>query len=296
MGCGSHTRGVTAVAAGRRRPIAARPLRSGWHRDAALVGGVVAAVGALLWWWHTPPVGDLAAQTAWAHLASRAGFVPWFTRWYGGVPVGGYSLITPGLMAVAGVRVVGVVATVATGVAAGLLLAVGQARRPVLGAAAFGVAAVADLYAGRVTFAVGGAVALAALVAAERRWASGTVLLAIVATASSPVAGLFLLVPAGALVLADAQRRRTGVLLGVSVAVTGGVVAVLFPIGGREPFAWFVGRPALAIVLVAALLPVGRRVRTGLLLAALAILAAYEVTSPVGSNVTRLSILVAVRR
>jgi len=247
-----------------------------------------------LWLWHTPPVGDLAAQTAWAQLASRAGFVPWFARWYGGVPVGGYSLVTPGLMALIGVRAVGALATVCTGAAAGALLRVGHARRPAWGAAAFGVAATADLYAGRITFAVGGAVALMALVAVERRAAVLAALLAVVASVTSPVAGLFLLVPAGALVLTDARRRRIGLLVIGMVAATAGVVAVVFPVGGREPFAWFVARPALAIPVVAALLPVGRRVRAGLLLAALATFAAFELTSPVGSNVTRLSILVAV--
>lgn len=220
--------------------------------------------------------------------------MPWFARWYGGVPVGGYSLVTPGVMALVGVRTLGALATAGTGAVAGVLLRVGHARRPVLGAAAFGVAATADLYAGRITFAAGGAVALTALVALERRAPTLAALLAAVATLISPVAGLFLLVPAGAVVLTDAQRRRVGLLVIGTVAVTAGAVAVVFPVGGREPFAWFVARPALAIPLVAALLPVGRRVRAGLLLAALATFVAYEVTSPVGSNVTRLSILVAV--
>lgn len=260
----------------------------------AAVGGAVALLGALLWLWHTPQAGDLAAQTAWAQLVARAGYVPWFTRWYGGLPVGGYSLVTPALMAVLGVRTVGVLATVATGSLAGLLLHAGSARRAAWGAAAFGVAATADLCSGRVTFAVGGAVALAALVTAERRRPVPLAVLAVLATVTSPVAGLFLLVPAAALVLADPRRRRLGLLLAAAVVVSGGAVAAVFPVGGREPFAWFVARPALLVPLVAAVLPVGRRVRVGLLLTCLAVLAAYELTSPVGSNVTRLSILVVV--
>jgi hypothetical protein len=259
-------------------------------RVAPLAGGLVALVGALLWLWHTPPVGDLAAQTAWAQLAARSGYVPWFARWYSGLPVGGYSLVSPQLMAWFGVRTVGALATVATGLAAGALLR--DARRPVLGAAVFGLAAVADLYSGRLTFALGGVFALLALVAAERERPAVSGVLTGLATVTSPVAGLFLLVPAAAYLLTG--KRRAGLVIAATFAVVGGLDAVVFPSGGREPFAFFVLRPALFIPVAAALMPVGWRVRVGLLFGAAAVAGAYLVTSPVGSNVTRLSILVAV--
>lgn len=256
------------------------------------VAVVVAGIGALLWLHHTPQVGDLAAQTAYAQLARRAGYVPFFARWYGGVPVGGYSLLTPPLMAAFGVRAVGVLATLASAALAALL--VGGARRPTAGAAVFALAACADLFSGRVTFAAGGAVALGAVLAAERRRPVPAAALGALAAVTSPVAGLFCLLPAAVLLLTDPPRRRPALFLGGGAAVALAAVSLAFPVGGYEPFADFVLRPALAIPLAAALLPVGRRVRVGLLLSAGAVLGAYLVHSPLGSNVTRLSILVVV--
>ncbi len=268
--------------------------RSRWpgRHGFALLPVIVAAAGSALWLWHTPPVGDLAAQQAWAQLVRRAGDVPWFARWYGGVPVGGYSLITPPLMSLAGVRTIGVIATLFTAALATALLA--PARRPRAGATAFALAAVADLYAGRVTFAAGAAVAFGAVLAAERRRPRWGAALAVLAALTSPVAGLFLLIPAAVYLLIGSARRRAGLMLGLGAGLTIAAVAVVFPVGGREPFADFVFRPALEIPLAAALFPVGRRVRLGLLLAALAVAVAYLVPGPVGSNVTRLSLLVAV--
>lgn len=273
------------------RPAGTRAVRRVRVPPRAWPALAVALVGVVLWLLHTPPVGDLAAQTAWAQLAERSGNVPWFTRWYGGVPVGGYSLVTPWLMALIGVRTVGALATLATAAVAVPLLR--DARRPALGAAFFALAAVADLYAGRLTFALGGAFALAATLALERRRPTSAVLAGVLATITSPVAGLFLAIPVGVLVLRDPERRRLAFGVGLAVAIVGAAVAVVFPVGGREPFAFFVFRPAVEIPLVAALLPVGRRVRTGFLLAALLIAISYYVHSPVGSNSTRLAILVA---
>lgn len=257
----------------------------------AVPAAVVAVVGCALWLVHTPPVGDLAAQTGWAQLMERAGDVPWFTRWYGGVPVGGYSLTTPPLMAAIGVRVVAVLATLATVAVAAALLR--DARRPALGAVFFALTAVADMYSGRVTFAAGGALALGAVLALERRKTRTAPLLALLATITSPVAGLFLAIPLGVYLVGDRGRRRAALVTGVVTAVAGLAVSALFPVGGMEPFAGFVFRPAIEIPIVAALLPVGRRVRIGLAFGAILIAASYFVHSPVGSNSTRLTLLVA---
>jgi hypothetical protein len=286
---------VTTASAYRVQPGApwAGSRRAGWRIPLrALPAAVVAVVGCLLWLWHTPPVGDLAAQTGWAQLAERAGDVPWFTRWYAGVPVGGYSLTTPPLMALIGVRTVGVLATLASAAIAVPLLR--DARRPALGAAFFALTAVADMYSGRITFAAGGAVAMAAVLALERHRTWAAALLAALATVTSPVAGLFLAIPLAVYFVADRGRRRSAFIVGVVTAVVGVAVSVLFPVGGLEPFAFFVFRPAVEIPIVAALLPVGRRVRLGLVFGAVVIAASYYVHSPVGSNSTRLALLVAV--
>ena len=273
---------------------AAPSTRAAAGRGAALVGApfAVGAVGCALYLWHTPQVGDLAVQTTWAQLVHRVGVVPYFAGWYGGVHVGGYSLVTPPVMAAVGVRTLGVVATLATALLAALLLR--SARHPRLGAVGFALAALMDLYSGRVTFAAGAAVALAAVLAAERSRPLLAALLAVLAALTSPVAGLFLGLPALVLVVCDRRRRRAGLALGLSAVLTDLPVAAAFPSGGYEPFARFAMRPALAIPLAAALLPVGRRVRIGLVLAAATVLAAYLVHSPLGSNASRLSILVVV--
>jgi hypothetical protein len=262
------------------------------HLTTTFLPVVLVVIGSALWLWHTPPVGDLSAQQSWTQLVERSGYVPWFARWYGGVPVGGYSFVTPGLMALIGMRTVGVLATIATVVIAVFL--VRRSRHPLLSAIAFTAAGLSDLYSGRITFAAGGAVAWAAVLALENRRTKTAVALAVLAGLTSPVAGVFLLIPMVVWVLTNADRRRAALICIGAILVVIAVVGVLFPVGGREPFAFFVFRPAVEIPLVAALLPVGRRIRVGLLLAALAIAASYYVTGPMGSNATRLSLLVAI--
>ena len=55
--------------------------------------------------------GDLVAQAWWASWASDAG-TPVDLGWYGGVPVVSYSLLSPWLLAVLGVPLAGILATV----------------------------------------------------------------------------------------------------------------------------------------------------------------------------------------
>jgi len=244
-----------------------------------------------------PPVPDLAAQTA---RARTAGATLWWTGWFGGVTTPGYSLLVPPLMAALGVAVVGAVATV---VAVALFARLVRAsRRPRAGAAAFAVLATANIVAWRVTFAVGSALGLAALVClvvrAERergrRLLAAVLVLAALTGLASPVAALLLGLAAAAAVCAAPGHRRAALLLAAAAAAPVLAVAVLFPEPGRMPFTAIALRPSL--VASVGLLPAlndrrARLLQVGALLSVVLVLAAYLLTSPVGSNAERLALL-----
>jgi hypothetical protein len=252
----------------------------------SVVLGLAIAVMYLIW---SPNSPDLAAQTAWAGLVHRSGAVPVFARWYEGVGVGSYSLLVPFLMGLLTVRFVAAVA----GLAAVLLVAplLRESTRPRLGLAVFGVCTAVNLLSGRVTFAVGVAVGAGAAVMITRSRPLGAGLLAVLTYAASPVAAVFLLVLAGALVLTDPARRIASLSACAGVLGAAGVSHWLFPLSGYEPF----DRGQLVICLIIqigiAVVPVGARVRAGALLGAALIIGTYFVHSPLGGNVARLSVL-----
>jgi hypothetical protein len=248
------------------------------------------AIGYLLWAPHT---ADLAAQTARAELFRRSGYVPFWAGWYAGIPTASYSLTTPPLLGWLDPVRLGALTIVATSLVAVPLLR--HAVRPRAGALVLVLAAGFDVASGRTTFAVGALVALAALLAAERRRVAVAVLLAAVATATSPVAGFLLLVVLAALAVADPARRR------VALGMATGVVVVLGLLGwlargdgpGYEPLTRTSFVMAAATALVVVLAPVGRRVRIAAALTIAMLIAVYFVHSPIGANGTRLAVLVA---
>ncbi|GIJ81218.1 hypothetical protein SAMN05443287_1096 [Micromonospora phaseoli] len=267
---------------------------------AALVVSLLLAVAFLL----APPMGtDLSAQVARAGFADRNGLAPLDFSWYGGVNQFGYSLYTQTLGAHLGVRTVGAVAAVVAAVALAWLLTVTGARRPLLGGVLGAVVLVGNLASGRITFAVGLMWALLALcaVAAPRGprglWLSVAGVAAVLATAASPVAGLFTGLAGGALLVLDIWRDRrpgtAGLVLCLAPLVTVAPMAVLFGNGGRQPFSAESLRINLALaVVVLALVPV-RALRIGAALTALLLVAAYHLPSPIGSNALRLPMLFA---
>ncbi|GAB3861389.1 MFS transporter [Micromonospora andamanensis] len=266
----------------------------------ALVVSLLLAVAFLL----APPMGtDLSAQVARAGFAERNGLAPLDFSWYGGVNQFGYSLYTQTLGALIGVRTVGAVAAVVSAVALAWLLTLTGARRPLLGGLLGAVVLVGNLASGRITFAVGLMWALLALCAVAvprgaRRWrlsAAGAA--AVLATAASPVAGLFLGVAGGTLLTLDSWRHRrpgaAALVLCLAPLVTVAPMAVLFGNGGWQPFSAESLRINLALaVVVLALVPV-RALRVGAALTVLLLIAAYYLPSPVGSNALRLPMLFA---
>lgn len=269
----------------------------------------IAAAGVLhlLWWWLVANSGgDLAAQDAWAEFARAHPGSAYNFSWYGGVHPASYSLLSPYLMAALGVRTTVMLAgTISAGLLALLLVRSNALRRPLWPALYGALALTGNAVSGRVTFGLGIMFALGALTvifAWPERWRSAqarhawpravlTATLSALATASSPVAGLFVGVVAGALWL---QRRRlTAVALGFPPVVVVAVSAWLFPFTGLQPMG-----------LSSALLPVAlgvcgfmlapkqwRTVRLTSIIYVVGVMAVWAIPSQIGTNVTRLSLL-----
>ncbi len=240
-----------------------------------------------------PPMGrDFSAQLAHAQLAESHWPELLDLGWYSGFNPLGYSVLSPPVMAVLGVRLTTALAYVASAVLFAALLKRTAVPRPVASAIVGAVCLTGNLVVTRTTFALGLAVALGALLAlvsGRLRLTSG---LSVLAPLASPVAGLFLAVAGGALFLSG--RRRGGVTLAVSAMVPTIAVSLAFGNGGYQTFA---GKQALVSLLVC-LAVVGlcwRRavVRWGALLSAGLVAAAYLLPTPVGTTATRLPELFA---
>ncbi|MEU9510971.1 hypothetical protein AB0D32_32370 [Micromonospora sp. NPDC048170] len=272
--------------------------------SAVLVGVVYVAL---------PPTGsDLAAQVARADFFAAHGFAPVDLRWYGGVQQFGYSLVSQPVMALLGVRVTGALALVAAATAFAALLVRTGVPRPLLGSLVGVLTIAGNLVSGRVTYGLGVAFGLGALLAltlpagptdagpeapagrARRRQfvrlglaAAG----ALLASATSPVAGLFVGLAGAALL--STRRYADGLVLGVAAALPLGLTTLLFGDGGWMNISRTdTVRAVLTSLLVAAL--VGYRpVRVGALLSAAGVLAAALVHTPVGLNATRLAVMFA---
>lgn len=291
-----------------------RAVAGAWPAPAVLVSGL-AALGLVALWLAAPALGtDLAAQVARADFFAAHGWAPVDFRWYAGISPLGYSLVSPPLMAWFGVRPVGAVAAVATTVGLTVLLVRTQAPRPLLGGLLGAVGVVGNLVSGRVTFAVGVAWGVGALLALlplgrqppGRMLTSVTVpgagLLAALAAATSPVAGLFVGLAGTALLLHARLPHRSGVprgLMWAGVALAGGaavpmvVMGGLFGTGGPMNISRADMLHATVTSLVVAALVPRRVVRIGAGLSAAGVVAAYLVTTPVGLNATRLATVFA---
>ena len=219
----------------------------------------------------------MAAHTFRSELWEREGFTVWNTHWYGGHHVPGYSLLFPPLGAWLGPRVAGALAAVAAVWAFGRLTASEPARW------LFAAGVASNVVVGRMPFTLGVALGVAAWWAAERERRTAAGALGAATTLASPVAGIFL-------VLAALARGRAGWVLAVPAALAGIALGVLFPTGGTERFVASAFWPLAALTAAAAALLRGRA-RTGALLAAGLLLAAFVVPTPMGQNAMRLPLL-----
>ncbi|MEV4519801.1 hypothetical protein AB0J77_06180 [Micromonospora tulbaghiae] len=279
------------------------------------VSAVSALVLAALYLTLPATGSDLSAQVARAGFFAEHGAALVDLRWYGGVHPWGYSLVSPPLMALLGVRVTGALALLASATAFAALLVRARVPRPLLGSLVGVVTIAGNLVSGRVTYALGVAFGLAALLAltvpARRtRLASGAAAepagpgggrsawaavaagaAALLASAASPVAGLFVGLAGVALLLT--RRYADGLLLAVPAAAPLAVTGLLFGEGGWMNISTADTVHAVVTSLVVAALVAYRPVRVGALLSAAGVLASALLHTPVGLNATRLVVMFA---
>ncbi|WP_433829058.1 hypothetical protein ACQP2E_07040 [Actinoplanes sp. CA-015351] len=307
---------------------------------AAILGGIYLLL---------PRMGsDLAAQVARADFFAGHGLTPVDLSWYAGVEQFGYSLVSQPVMALLGVRVTGVLSLVAGSVLLAVLFrrtaAAGTsaaptaaaptaaaraekartgAARPWLGAVFGTVAFAGNLISGRVTYGLGVCFGIAALVLLTvPRWRNLAAAAAFLASATSPVAGLFTGLAGAALLLtgnrptpaenspapvgsspapagnspapaegAPGLRRWDGLLLAVPAAVPLALTALLFGDGGWMNISRTDTVRAVVTGLVVAVFVPIRAVRAGALMSSAGVLAAALIHTPVGLNATRLAVM-----
>ncbi|MGH2879613.1 MAG: hypothetical protein ACRDK4_08420 [Solirubrobacteraceae bacterium] len=280
-----------------------------WSLALVVAGPILAAYLIL-----APPAGDLAAATYRSELFARVGFSAWDTGWYAahGYWLPAYSLLSPVLGALLGVRALLAICALAASLLFALIaeraLAPGAARAA---AAVFALGVCVGMLSGRVPYYLGFAVALGSVLALLRGRLAPALVLAVLAAAASPVAGAFLALAAIAGALAGRIFEPSGptarpgarecLLLGACALAPILVLSLAYPNGGYEPFAASAFWPVLAgVILIALLLPRGQlsarahaTLRAGAALYALALIAAYAIHTPMGGNAARLGALLA---
>lgn len=255
----------------------------------------ITAVLAAIYVIAAPPSSDLAAASYRSYLFSHVGFTLWDNSWYGGHHMVAYSLLAPALGALIGPQPVAAISmTVAAALFAALIAGRFAPRATRLAGTWFAFGAAFSLLSNRVPFDLGLAIGLAALLAAQRRRYALALVLSVVCSLSSPVDGAFLALVCLAWTLSSSARIRPAAMTAAALAPIG-VLLVLFPEGGTQPFAQSAFYPDLAGVLVlVALIPSEQRaLRIGAALYALALIASYLLPTAMGSNSDRLGALAA---
>ena len=259
-----------------------------WRVAPALVAALVAFAYVLA----APRTVDLAATVYRARLFDHVGFTIWDGQWYGGHYTLGYSVLLPPLAWLLSPLLVGAISAVASAALFEPLARAHFGERARFGALWFGLAATTPLISGRIPFGLGVAFGLGALLALQRRNLALALVLAVGCSLASPVAGAFLALCAVA--YAIGSRARRGLALAAAALTPPVLLALMFPAGGREPFAKtaFLPIPLVALAFVVLLPRRERTLRTAAVLYAAAGLAALLVHSPMGGNAVRLGALV----
>ncbi|MEW1628910.1 MFS transporter [Streptomyces sp. NPDC089173] len=274
-------------------------------RHPVTIATAAAAITHVLWFlFFANSGGDIAAQDAWAEFVGRHPGTAYNLAWYGGMHPVSYSVVSPYLMSVLGVRsTMMIVGTVSAGLTALILVRVRAVRNPLACSLAGVFAYLCNALSGRVTFGLGMMFAVGAVAAVfcwphrwrYKRWAKAAVAapLAALATASSPVAGLFLGVVAAALFV---HKRRPGAYaIGLAPVAVVALSSLLFPFSGTQPMSLgTVSLPFVFSVLIFVLVPRDwSTVRTAATVYGLGTVLTYFVDSQIGSNVTRMAMLFA---
>ena len=261
---------------------------------------LVAAVPALLYVVLSPASGDLPAHLLRANLFSAEGFGIWNNWWYGGHHVLLYSVLFPPVAAAVTPQVAAALAAVATATLFELLAHRHFGRASVPGSVWFAAGTAASLYSGRLTFAFGLLPAVATVLALQRRRFSLACLAGFVTALCSPVAAMFAATAGAAHAVASWRRGELRAMLPGLAVVLAAVLPVLalavaFPEGGSEPFAFsaFLPLPLIGLVALIALPMRERTLRIGTVLYTLGCIVSFGVPSALGSNVVRLGELAA---
>ncbi|MGW2647065.1 MFS transporter [Streptomyces sp. NPDC001393] len=284
---------------------AAEPLRQRLLRHPVLSVTALAGVLHIVWFFtFANSGGDLAAQDAWAEFVGRHPDSAYNLAWYGGMHPVSYSVVSPYLMAVLGVRTTMMIAgTVSAGLLTMVLIRSRAVRNPLWASLAGVVALLCNAISGRVTFGLGTMFALGAVAAVfcwpykwrYKRWAKAAVAapLAGLSTMASPVSGLFVGLVAVALFL---QKRRPGAwALGLAPTVVVAASYFLFPFSGTQPMT--IGSVVLPLaygLLCLFLVPkewVTVRLTAGVY--SVGVVLVWLISSQIGSNISRLPMLFA---
>jgi hypothetical protein len=256
----------------------------------------VAAAFAAAYVIASPPSLDLAAHLFRAHLFTRNPFGIWNNYWYDGHHIVGYSLLFPAVSALLTPQIAAALAATATAALFEPLARRHFGQRSLLGSTLFAAATAINLFTGRLAFAFGALPALAAITALDRRKTLLACLCAVITALSSPVAALFVAIAAAAYALGDPEvtkhpkRALPGVATALAALIPVAFLALAFPEGGVEPFAFsaFWPIPLLAIGALLVTRNTKPTLRAGIALYALATIASYLIPSAVGSNAARL--------
>ncbi|MFL1901165.1 MFS transporter [Streptomyces tauricus] len=272
-------------------------------RHPAILAMALSGVLHIIWFFtFANSGGDLAAQDAWAEFVGRNPGSAYNLAWYGGMHPVSYSVVSPYLMAVLGVRTTMMIAgTLSAGLLMLVLMRSRAVRNPVAAAAAGVFALLCNAISGRVTFGLGMVFALGAAAVVfcwpyrwrYKRWAKALCAapLAAAATAASPVAGLFVGFVAVALFL---QKRRPGAwALGIAPAAVVGVSAWMFPFSGTQPMMFgSVLLPFASAACAFFLVPKEwKTVRITAAVYGLSVVLVWLISSQIGSNISRLPML-----
>ena len=269
-----------------------------WTRIApTLLAAVLAAAYVII----SPASLDLPAHLLRAKLFATEGFGLWNNWWYGGQHVVLYSVLFPPVAAALTPQLAAALATVATAALFESLVHRHFGQQAWLGALWFAAATATSLYTGRLTFAFGMLPAVATALALQRGRPWLAAALALLTALCSPVAALFaaLVGAAAALGALIGERRVRLALPGIAVVIAAlapvALLALAFPEGGSEPFAFSALWPVPLIAIGLALVIPRREhaLRAGVALYTLGCIVSYAIPSAVGSNAVRLAELLA---
>jgi hypothetical protein len=291
---------VTAV--GRLKPAYRGSLLTPTSRRAAgrraapaLLAAALAAVY-LIW---SPRSLDLADALTRVKLFDVEGFGIWDNWWYAGHHTPGYSVLFGPVGAALGPQLAAAIAAVGTAALFEPLAHDHFGERAWVGALWFAAGTSIDLFTGRLTFALGLLPAVAAVLALSRGHPRAAGVLCVLTAVTSPVAALFTALAGLAYAVGRRVSGAPGVLAGIAIAVASlapiAVLAIVFPEGGTEPFAfsalWPI--PVTAVILVALLPRDAVTLRAGVVLYAIGCVLAYAIPTAVGGNAVRLGVLAA---